>query len=382
MVRDDGALVRRRSTGAGATAGAFGPVQGRRPHRARAPPHRRRCASRTRKGRSSSDLRLDRQRRRSTFSLGKGPLLGFGEGGPQFDRKGATYTNRNGQGGYQLRTHGATRADSVAGQHRRLGTVHPSAATAPSTSPAPTGVRDARQTTRAAARSVRHRRARSEGADGASTRASPGFAEMPPLWTFGYMQSHRTLAGPDEIIWVARTFREKKLPCDALIYLGTEFTPSGWNTRNGEFAWQPTNFPDPEALHRRARTREHFKVVAAHRHRGPAHERRGERSVHARKAVPSGRTPDDRWPDDRAGAVLLAVHKPLFDRRRRRLVARSGRRSRRRVATRAHPHVLGRAADVSPERAAVRAAPQRLGRHAALRRVHLVGRRLHDRGRR
>ena len=40
------------------------------------------------------------------FSLGKGPLLGFGEGGPQFDRKGSTYTNRNGQGGYQLRTHG------------------------------------------------------------------------------------------------------------------------------------------------------------------------------------------------------------------------------------------------------------------------------------
>ena len=73
-----------------------------------------------------------------------------------------------------------------------------------------------------------------------------GFAELPPLWTFGYMQSHRTLAGPDEIDWVARTFREKKLPCDALIYLGTEFTPSGWNTRNGEFGWKPENFPDPK----------------------------------------------------------------------------------------------------------------------------------------
>ena len=60
------------------------------------------------------------------------------------------------------------------------------------------------------------------------------------------MQSHRTLAGPDEINWVARTFREKKLPCDALIYLGTEFTPSGWNTRNGEFGWKSENFPDPK----------------------------------------------------------------------------------------------------------------------------------------
>ena len=42
-----------------------------------------------------------------------------------------------------------------------------------------------------------------------------GFAEMPALWTLGYMQSHRTLAGPDEVLGVARTMREKKLPCDA-----------------------------------------------------------------------------------------------------------------------------------------------------------------------
>ena len=47
-------------------------------------------------------------------------------------------------------------------------------------------------------------------------------------------------------MWVAQTFREKKLPCDALIYLGTEFTPSGWNTRNGEFGWNTENFPDPK----------------------------------------------------------------------------------------------------------------------------------------
>lgn len=62
-----------------------------------------------------------------------------------------------------------------------------------------------------------------------------GKPELPPLWSFGYLQSHRTLAGPDEIKWVARTMREKKLPCDALIYLGTDFTPSGWNTHSGRF---------------------------------------------------------------------------------------------------------------------------------------------------
>jgi len=73
-----------------------------------------------------------------------------------------------------------------------------------------------------------------------------GLPEMPPLWSLGYLQSHRTLRGPDEIKWVAKTFREKKLPCDALIYLGTDFTPSGWNTHNGEFTWHPTNFPNPK----------------------------------------------------------------------------------------------------------------------------------------
>ena len=41
-----------------------------------------------------------------SFLLPKGPLLGLGEGGPQFDRKGSVDRMRNGQGGYQLRTHG------------------------------------------------------------------------------------------------------------------------------------------------------------------------------------------------------------------------------------------------------------------------------------
>lgn len=42
-----------------------------------------------------------------------------------------------------------------------------------------------------------------------------GLAEFPALWTLGYMQSSRTLASPEEIMGVASTMREKKLPCDA-----------------------------------------------------------------------------------------------------------------------------------------------------------------------
>ena len=51
-------------------------------------------------------LRIDSQTGVMTFALGDGPLLGLGEGGPQFDRRGSADRMRSGQGGYQLRTHG------------------------------------------------------------------------------------------------------------------------------------------------------------------------------------------------------------------------------------------------------------------------------------
>jgi hypothetical protein len=51
-------------------------------------------------------LTLDAESPVAAFMLGKGPLFGLGEGGPQFDRKGIVDRGRNGQGGYQLRTHG------------------------------------------------------------------------------------------------------------------------------------------------------------------------------------------------------------------------------------------------------------------------------------
>jgi alpha-glucosidase (family GH31 glycosyl hydrolase) len=75
-----------------------------------------------------------------------------------------------------------------------------------------------------------------------------GHAEKPPLWSFGYQQSHRTLASREEVLAEADTFRQKKLPCDALIYLGTGFCPSGWNTENGSFVWNSRVFPDPKEI--------------------------------------------------------------------------------------------------------------------------------------
>jgi alpha-glucosidase (family GH31 glycosyl hydrolase) len=76
---------------------------------------------------------------------------------------------------------------------------------------------------------------------------------MPPKWVLGYIQSHRTLSGPDDPVLIAKTFREKKLPCDALIYLGTGYCTNGWNTGHGSLEFNPNAFNHPaeqiQALH-------------------------------------------------------------------------------------------------------------------------------------
>ena len=58
----------------------------------------------------------------------------------------------------------------------------------------------------------------------------------------------------------ARTYREKKLPCDAMIYLGTGFCPSGWNTGHGSFVFNQAVFPDPQEMVRELHA-EHFKMI-------------------------------------------------------------------------------------------------------------------------
>ena len=243
------------------------------------------------------------------FLLPKGPLLGLGEGGPQFDRKGSVDRMRNGQGGYQLRTHGGrVPIQWLVGTdgwgmfiHHPLGSFDFTAS-------------EGRLTPFAAALPLDVFIVSSSDPTvimGEYARIT-GYAELPPLWAFGYMQSHRTLAGPDEWMGVARTFREKKLACDALIYLGTEFTPSGWNTRNGEFTWKKENFPDPKKavadLHAM-----HYKVVLHVVIEGRRMSGTVRGACTPEKAVPSGRTSDDRWPEDRAVECYWPYHKPLID---------------------------------------------------------------------
>src|SRR5262249_4668699 len=44
---------------------------------------------------------------------------------------------------------------------------------------------------------------------------------------------------------IAETFRAKKLPCDALIYLGTGYCTNGWNTGHGSLQFNTKVFDQP-----------------------------------------------------------------------------------------------------------------------------------------
>jgi alpha-glucosidase (family GH31 glycosyl hydrolase) len=261
------------------------------------------------KGAPVQRLTFDPQAPGASFLLPMGPLLGLGQGGPQFDRKGSTDRMRSGQGGYQLRTHGARAPIQwlVGTDGWGMFIHHPQGAFdftgpegkfTPHTDALPLDVfvvasNDPKVIMGEYARIT-------------------GLPELPAIWTLGYMQSHRTLSGPEEIRSVARTFREKKLPCDALIYLGTEFTPSGWNTRNGEFTWHTGNFPEPKKMIDEMHA-QHFRVVLHIVIEGRRMSGSVKEPCTPANEVPSGRTADNRWPEDRNVACYWPYHKSLVD---------------------------------------------------------------------
>jgi alpha-glucosidase (family GH31 glycosyl hydrolase) len=145
------------------------------------------------------------------FSLGEGVLFGLGQGGPQFDRRGGVDRMISGQGGYKLGTHGARVPIQLLIGSAGWGLfVH-----------APLGafdlhedqgrlIADAESGSSASGRFVI---AANQPAEILEEYARiTGFPEMPPLWSLGYQQSHRTLGAPEEIMEEARLFREKSCP--------------------------------------------------------------------------------------------------------------------------------------------------------------------------
>lgn len=69
-----------------------------------------------------------------------------------------------------------------------------------------------------------------------------GVMPLPPIWALGYQQSAHTYFPESRVLEIARTFREKDIPCDAL-YLDI-IHQDGYRP----FTWNREHFPDPERM--------------------------------------------------------------------------------------------------------------------------------------
>ena len=257
------------------------------------------------------------------------PVLGLGEGGRQFDRRGNLYPLVNGQvspkGGAPLATHGGTIVvPFLIGTegwalyfHRPFGEFD---------------LRDGkgkfipRKGTAGVEPLEVFVATLNEPADAvAEYYLLTGRPVMPPKWVMGYMQSHRTLAGPEEPVAIAKTFREKKLPCDAVIYLGTGYCPAGWNVGHGTVEFNPATFPNPAesmkalhdlnfrvVLHINRAPRNMFGAFVAEKSDDPNHIR----NYWARHANLVKLGVDGWWPDDGDELPVearLARHRCYFE---------------------------------------------------------------------
>lgn len=72
--------------------------------------------------------------------------------------------------------------------------------------------------------------------------ALTGRINLPPHWSLGYHQSRYSYMSQQEVLELARTFRKKEIPCDAIfldIHYMDEFRV---------FTFDPVRFPDPQAM--------------------------------------------------------------------------------------------------------------------------------------
>lgn len=69
-----------------------------------------------------------------------------------------------------------------------------------------------------------------------------GRMPMPSLWSIGYQQCRYSYYPQDEVVSIAKTFRDKKIPCD-VIYLDIHYMD-----KYKLFTWSPENFPQPQKM--------------------------------------------------------------------------------------------------------------------------------------
>lgn len=208
-------------------------------------------------GRTRQEIRFDLDSTDVRFDL-NGPTFGLGEGVHPFDRRGTADNMANGQHSPDLETFGARVPipwifspggpwGVFVGQPQ--GSFVFSQTEARFRSAEATSTRNVFLLLGDTPADVLHQYAH-----------LTGFPQLPPRWSLGFQQSHRTITSEQEIISIAETFRAKKLPCDALIYLGTGFCPSGWNTDHGSFTFNEKVFPNPSETIRKFHD-QHFKVI-------------------------------------------------------------------------------------------------------------------------
>src|SRR4029450_5438285 len=87
-----------------------------------------------------------------------------------------------------------------------------------------------------------------------------GRASLPPRWALGFLQSTRHFEDTAELRELPRTIRDKRIPCDALIYLSSYGEALGWNRGVGHLEFQPALWKDPAALLDEARA-QHFEAI-------------------------------------------------------------------------------------------------------------------------
>jgi hypothetical protein len=137
-------------------------------------------------------MRFDAQSGSLSFITGDGHLLGLGEGGPQFDRRGSIDEMRSGQGAYKLQTHGGrVPIPWIIGTegwgmffHHPFGRLDFTAAESkflPSDSDHVLPL------------DIFFISAENPETIMAEYARLTDYPEMPPLWAFGHQQSHRTL---------------------------------------------------------------------------------------------------------------------------------------------------------------------------------------------
>ncbi len=239
----------------------------------------RRSASRLPDGRLIQQVRVDAEKGSFAFHLGDGPVLGLGEGGPQFDRRGSTDRMRSGQGGYRLRTHGGRvpvpwligTAGWAMFVHQPYGTFDLTgsegrftpAAKSPAL-PLDLFIVTARDPAQIMAEWAR----------------LTGHPEMPPLWALGYQQSHRTLASRDEVPLDRAHVSREEAPLRRFDLPRDRILPVGLEHRARVVHLQPVGVPRPEGDARRA-AHDELPRGAARRHPLEVGPRDGARSGRA-----------------------------------------------------------------------------------------------------